>query len=194
MFSYIKGEITSICSGYAVIENMDIGYKVFVDDNLASTLNLNEMVILFIYTNVREHDISLFGFLKEEYLNLFSMLISVSGIGSKSAISILSAIDYNSLMNLVMLEDISSLSNLPGIGKKTAARIVVELRDKFKNIYNPENIISPYAGVDYDERRQAKEALISLGYSKSESLKVIDAMDLGLSTEQLIKLALRKLN
>jgi len=134
MYEYIKGEIVSKKHDYVVVDNAGIGYKIFTSINTMSRLQTNEQALLHTYLHVREDIMVLYGFYSEEELFLFNMLISISGIGPKAALSILSVLSYQEVATAVVCEDAASLSKAPGIGKKTAMRIILELKDKLKGL------------------------------------------------------------
>ncbi|MCQ2553655.1 MAG: Holliday junction branch migration protein RuvA, partial [Clostridia bacterium] len=131
MIHYIKGMITEAALGKVVIENGNIGYEVNVPDNSISILaNQNEIVTLYTAMIVREDDISLYGFTDTQSLAMFNTLMTVSGVGAKGALAILSALDVRSLKQAIMFEDVAAITKANGIGKKIAQRIVLELKDK----------------------------------------------------------------
>ena len=200
MFAYIKGSLEEKGSNYVVIDVSGIGYKIFMSDNSIQSIGeLGEKVKVHTYYYVREDNISLYGFLSKEELKMFELLLSVSGIGAKSAISMLSNITPSSFAFAVISNDVSTLKGLPGIGAKTAQRIIFELQDKLKNeeklavegakeqieteIYNSENV------------KEAIQALQILGYNKKEIDKAMQKLkDENLSVEELIKKGLALLS
>ena len=133
MFAYIKGNIEEKSCGYVVIEANGVGYKVFMPEPEIENLGeIGETIKIHTYYWVREDNISLYGFSSKEELKMFEILITTSGIGAKSAITILSNIDASSFALAVINEDTHKLTKLPGIGAKTAARMILELKDKIK--------------------------------------------------------------
>ena len=133
MFSYIKGSLEEKSSNYVVIDVMGIGYKIFMSDSSINSIGeIGEKVKVHTHYHVREDDISLYGFLTNEELRMFELLLQVSGIGAKSAITMLSNISPSSFALAVLSNDVDSLKKIPGIGPKSAARIILELQDKLK--------------------------------------------------------------
>ena len=180
MFAYIKGSIEEKSSGYVVIEASGVGYKIFMPEPEIEGLGeIGEIVKIHTYYWVREDNISLYGFSTKEELRMFEILITTSGIGAKSGITILSNIDASSFALAVINEDTHKLTKLPGIGAKTAARIILELKDKLKK----QRVISDNENID-----EAISALQVLGYSKREIEKAFEKTSLeGLSVEDMIR-------
>jgi len=134
MFAYIKGTLEYKCSDYLIVEANGIGYKIFTSISTIETAGrVGEQVKIYTYLHVREDIINLYGFLTQEELGMFELLISVSGIGPKAAISVLSSISPSKFGLAVITDDIKTLTKAPGIGNKTAQRIILELKDKIKN-------------------------------------------------------------
>ena len=132
MIAYLKGELVVKSEEYIIIEVQGIGYKVFMSKKSIDELQENRQVRVYTYLKVREDDISLFGFNTNEELRMFELLLSVSGIGAKSAITILSNISPSSFALAVISNDVNTLKKLPGIGIKSAQRVILELKDKLK--------------------------------------------------------------
>lgn len=200
MISYIKGKIEYISEGFIIVDNGGIGYKIYVSPNLMSnSKGIGETVKIFTYMSVREDDISLYGFESFEELEIFNKLITVSGIGPKGALVIISTISPSDFVMAVISEDVSTISKAPGVGKKTAQRIILELKDKFntenfveEKIFGESKGLSSVVSQDY--KFEAIEALSTLGYSRSEAAKAVSAIECeGLTTEDILKLALKKL-
>ncbi len=198
MYAYIKGELVDKANNYVIIEAGGIGYKIFMSQNSIEKLpDVGEKQKVFTHYHVTEDNISLYGFLSNEELRMFELLLSVSGIGAKSAIQILSNITPSSFALAVITNDVSQMIKLPGIGKKTAARIILELQDKLKT----EQAIEPAEGtaekkvVKNDNVNEAKSALQVLGYTAKEIEKALEKLDVsGLSIEDIIKKALKNLS
>lgn len=195
MFSYIKGSLEIKSSNYIVVENNGIGYKVFMSAKSIGTIGeIGNSIKVHIHYHVREDEISLYGFNSEEELRMFEILISVSGIGTKSAIAMLSDISPSSFALAVINDDITRLTKIPGVGKKTAQRLILELKDKLKSedlsCDTDEDTNSNKVEIDQD----AVTALKVLGYSKKEIENALNKADIkGLNTEEIIKLALKYL-
>ena len=141
MLAYIKGTIEDKAKDYVVIETTGLGYKVFMPETAMEKLgNIGDKVKVYTYYRVREDDISIFGFNTKEELRMFELLLSVSGIGAKTAIIMISIIEPSEFALAVIANDISKLVEVPGIGTKSAQRIVLELKDKLKKEENIEKI------------------------------------------------------
>jgi Holliday junction DNA helicase RuvA len=197
MFSYIKGIVGEVNPDYVVVENNGIGFQIMTSRNVTSSVRNGESITMYTHLNVREDDMSLFGFVRKEELNCFKLLINISGIGPKGALAILSALSLDELRLAVLSEDYKAISKANGVGTKTAQRVVIELRDKF-NLEDISGINSdedlPAGAVD-DNMSEAAQALVALGYSNAEALKAIKAVKdyQSLSTEALLKEALKKM-
>lgn len=194
MFAYIKGNLAYKTSTYIVLDVQGVGYKIFMTNSAIDKLEEEgKTVKVFTHYHVTEDNISLYGFLTDEELRMFELLLSVSGIGAKSAIAMLSSISPSEFALAVISNDISKLVKIPGIGKKTAARIVLELQDKLKTeqaIETTESVIE-----SNNNSEEAIAALQVLGYTKKdieEVLKHIDIKDSSL--EEIIKSALKLLS
>ncbi len=194
MISFIIGNVIQIEEDYMIIQNNNIGYKIYSSARSLEKIELASKDIL-VYTNmiVREDDISLYGFINEEEIEVFKLLISVSRIGPKVALGILSSLSPNVLKTCIVKEDIKTLCKAPGVGKKTAERLILELRDKI-DISEVEN--DELIEVDnYSAKIEAIEALVSLGYSRYEVEKELnDTSLIGAGTEDIIRYALKKLS
>ena len=133
MFAYIKGSLEVKTNGYIVIDVNGIGYKIFMSETAINKLGaIGEIIKIHTYVRVREDDISIYGFNTNEELRMFELLLSVSGIGAKSALVILSNVSVSSFALAIINNDINLLKKLPGIGPKTAQRVILELKDKLK--------------------------------------------------------------
>ena len=196
MFAYIKGSLEQKSNNYVVIDVGGIGYKIFMATKAIEALGeIGEVVKVHTHYYVREDNISLYGFNTKEELRMFELLLQVSGIGAKSAIAMLSEISPSSFALAVISDDISQLVKIPGIGKKTAARIVLELKDKLKTeeaITKTEEV--KLSITNEEETSEAIAALQVLGYTKreiEEALKNVDTKNLQL--EEIIKQGLKNL-
>ncbi len=183
MIGSIRGKITLKTDKFLIVEAAGVGYKISVSpDSLSKTNKLGEEVLLWIHTHVREDILDLYGFLERSELEFFEMLISVSGIGPKGALGILSTTTIDTLKTAVRTGDTGYLTNISGIGRKTAEKIVIELRDKLgKDI----------EGASLREELDALEALKSLGYSQNEARDALKEVAADLSTNAKIKAALK---
>ncbi len=170
MFNYIIGEIVLKSENSVVVENNSVGFEISVSQStLLSLPSIGSVAKIYTYLNVREDEMSLFGFSTLEEKEMFLKLISVSGIGPKVALSILSGIRLSDLSIAIKTEDIKVLSTIKGLGKKTAERIVLELKDKISVIgFNEENVpMLNESAID-----EATEALVALGINKNEAYRL----------------------
>jgi len=194
MYSYIKGSLEIKANGFVVIENNGIGYKIFMSENGIEELGeTGDNVKVYTYYHVREDNISLFGFTSNEELRMFELLISVSGVGAKSAINMLSAITPSDFALAIISNDISSLIKVPGIGAKSAQRIILELKDKLKTEEAISKVDSKIkvAIKQNNNQEEAIAALQVLGYNKKEVEKILEKFDTDeLSVEDIIRKAL----
>lgn len=169
MINFIEGKVVDKQEDYVVIENNQIGYEIYVSSFTQNTLIYqNEMAKLFTYMNVREDGITLYGFATKEEKNMFLKLISVSGIGPKMAMGILSNISIVDLTNAIFRQDIKMLCTVKGLGKKTAERLLVELKDKTL----PTTVASSDDNVNMSYVDEATDALVSLGVGKNEAYRL----------------------
>jgi len=194
MYSYIKGSLEIKANGFVIVENSGIGYKIFMSENGIEGLGeIGKEVKVYTYYHVREDNISLFGFTSNEELRMFELLISVSGVGAKSAINMLSAISPSDFALAIISNDISSLVKVPGIGAKSAQRIILELKDKLKTEEAISKVDSKIkvAVKQNNNQEEAVAALQVLGYNKKEVEKVLEKLDTAvLSVEDIIRKAL----
>lgn len=197
MISYIKGRLEIKAKDYIVVDVSGIGYKIFMSETAISELEKGKEVKVFTYMRVREDDISLYGFLNNEELVTFELLISVGGVGAKSAITILSNITPSKFALAVITNDVNTLKKLPGIGAKTAGRIILELKDKMKteqSIEESKNEEIKEAIVLDNKANDALEALCVLGYTKKDVENVIAKIDTTkLTVEEIIRQGLKYL-
>ena len=196
MFAYIKGSLEQKSNNYVVIDVGGIGYKIFMATKAIEALGeIGEIVKVHTHYYVREDNISLYGFNTNEELRMFELLLQVSGIGAKSAIAMLSEISPSSFALAVISDDISQLVKIPGIGKKTAARIVLELKDKLKTeeaITKTEEV--KLSITNEEETSEAIAALQVLGYTKREIERALENVDTkNLQLEEIIKQGLKNL-
>ncbi len=196
MISYIIGEIKYIGEENFIIENNNMGYLINSSFNTIKTLEINNEFKIFTKMNVREDDISLFGFSSKDELEVFELLTSVSTIGPKNAIAVLSTLNVDKIKLAILNNDIDTLTKAKGIGKKTASRIILELVDKVKKmaINDDISISEDSFTTSNKEIDVAREALINLGYQRNSIDKVLTTLkDSDLSLEEIIKEALKKM-
>ena len=201
MFAYIKGNLVEKSSNYVVIEVMGIGYKIFMSDSSINKIGeIGENIKVHTHYHVREDDISLYGFLSNEELRMFELLLGVSGIGAKSAIAMLSNISPSAFALAVLSNDVDSLKKIPGIGPKSAARIILELQDKLKKEQTELAIEKGKQEITQEIERsknaeEAIQALQILGYNKREIEKAFEKIaNTDVSVEELIKKGLSLLS
>lgn len=194
MFAYIKGSLEIKANNYVVIDVSGIGYKIFMaGSNIDKIGDIGNNVKVYTHYYVREDNISLYGFLTDEELRMFELLISVSGIGAKSAIAMLSEITPTNFALSVISNDVTKLTKIQGIGAKTAQRIILELKDKLKTEQAIEKQDTKIQKVIAEETNyeEAISALQILGYNKKEIEKTLEKLDLtGLLVEDIIRKAL----
>lgn len=192
MIAYINGILEEIEPGFIVVESGGIGYGITVPTGSMPCLpRIGEMVKIYTHFHVNEDSQKLYGFSTKEEKELFKMLISVSGVGPKAGIGILSVLSPDDIRLAILSDDDKALSRAPGLGPKTARKIIVELKDKFsKSVVSPSKSVAP---ASVGAREEAISALISLGYSPSESLKAVSKIEIqqDMSAEDILRAALK---
>lgn len=205
MLAYIKGKLEMKMTEYIVIDVGGLGYKVFMaESGIEKIGNIGENIKVYTHYRVREDDISIFGFNTLEELKMFELLLGVSGVGAKTALGMLAICEPSEFALAIVSEDVKTLTQIPGIGPKSAKRIILELKDKIKTqqqveainnkIENKTETNSKIQEVLQTEgkEKEAIEALQVLGYNKKEIEKALEKLDVKeLSTEELIKKGLR---
>ena len=197
MIAYLKGIVADVETDKIIIENNNIGYNVFVTGALAMNTGIGESIILYTYLNVKEDAMNLFGFATKDELKVFKILIGVSGVGPKGALGILTTLSPDELRVAVMSDDAKAISKAPGIGNKTAMKVIIELKDKLdiEDILNKDNNLSGNSKISmYDEIiNEAYQAMVALGYSQSEAMKAVKSADIDEKTtaQDIIKYALK---
>ena len=196
MISFIKGTVAQVLADSAIVDNNGLGWQVYMSGSALGRLpHSGETVMLYTHLQLKEDGVSLFGFLEPQEKQMFEMLISVTGVGPKAALSILSVLSASQLIIAILSDDTASLCKAPGVGKKTAQRLSLELRDKIKS-KETENAIGPQQSLspNQEQRQDAIDALIALGYGRSDAVGAVMETALpDMKTEQMIRLALRKL-
>lgn len=204
MINFIRGELVEICENYVVIDRNGMGYEVHVPQTVYGMLPpVGETVQLYTYLQVKEDGVALFGFIRKEDLTVFKLLITVNGIGPKGALGILSAISTDELRFAILADDAKAIAKAPGIGAKTASKLILELKDKFKledafeasyaaNTSSQMSMLNP-SGME-GVKEEAIQALVALGYSSSEALKAVKnvAIIQGMTAEDVIKAGLKR--
>ncbi|MBV7275314.1 Holliday junction branch migration protein RuvA [Clostridiaceae bacterium UIB06] len=193
MYEYIKGIYEGMYRDYIVIENNGVGYKIYTSGSTLAKLPKNgEEVLIYLQQIVREDFIGLYGFLTREELNMFKLFLTINGVGAKAALSLLSISNVNNLKYAILSGDEKTIIKAPGIGKKMAQRIILELKDKIKT----DELVSIENMEDNIEEKkenvsEALEALVALGYSEKEAQKALEAVDKRDSLESIIKNSLK---
>ena len=203
MLAYIKGELAVKARGYVVIDVGGLGYKVFMSELAMEKIGkIGDIVKVHTYYRVMEDDISIFGFNTSEELRLFELLISVSGVGAKTAITMLGTMEPGDFAIAIITEDVNTLKKLPGIGAKTAGRIVLELKDKLKKERQIEELSVAVdeinkikTVVEKDTKlEEAFTALQVLGYNTKDIEKAMEKIDNSLSLEEIIRAGIKELS
>lgn len=201
MYAYIKGILAEITEDAIIVENQGIGYEIAVPGQVFDYLpSVGEEVKIYTYHYVREDAILLYGFLTKEDVRIFKMLIGVSGIGPKGALAILSVLSTDDLRFAILGDDAKAIAKAPGVGAKTAQRVIIELKDKLsledafeQKLANQAQkaALNPAVGV----KNEAILALTSLGYSQSEALKVLQGIEISPDdqVEDVLKMALKQM-
>lgn len=198
MYAYIKGELAEVNPDHIVLETGGIGYQIFIPGTVFSYLPaLGETLKVYTYLYLREDAMILYGFLEKDDLELFQLLISVSGIGPKGGLAILSTLDADDLRFAILSGDAKAISKAPGVGGKTAQRVILELKDKlsledaFEAKHAHVQMANPSTGSLV--KNDAVLALTALGYSQTESLKAVSAVEIteNMDVEEVLKAALK---
>lgn len=195
MFSYLKGILEDIKNNYIVIDINGIGFKVYTSTHTIDQIpSLNQQVKVHTYLNIKEDAMDLYGFMEVDELRIFELLISVSGVGPKAALAILSTLSPMQISLAIVSSDENMLIKAPGVGKKIAQRIILELKDKIKSedLSNFEAIDSGVEGNGHIS--EAVQALLALGYSISDASRAVQAVDSQyIELEDIIRQALKTL-
>ena len=197
MFAYINGIIKEKMNNTVVLDVNGLGYEIFASNNTLDSLPpINEIATVYTYLHVREDAYLLFGFATKQEKEVFLKLISVSVVGAKTAIQILSGITPNNLINAIMLNDIKTISSVKGLGKKTAERIIVELKNNLGELQGLAAIplMNYMEAVSSSASEEAVEALVSMGLTKMEAVKLVSLVATAEdTTERIIEKALRNM-
>lgn len=193
MFSYIKGKLVEYGEDHIIIDNNDIGYKIYTSNtSMTGLVKKDEKVILYTSLIHREDDMCIYGFSSKKELKLFQMLITVSGVGAKLALGILSSIPFEKLISMIITEDANGLTKAQGVGKKTAQRLILELKEKLEKnleVSMESQVLEPSIKSNISE---VMAALSSLGYGRTEAENVVKKVaQEGLSVEATIRKALK---
>ncbi len=202
MIAFVKGILDSISEDRIVVENQGIGFEILVPGSVVQALpQPGNTVKIYTYTYVREDILQLYGFLTRDSMDMFKLLITVNGIGPKGALGILSVMDTDTLRLAILSEDAKSIAKAPGIGIKTAGKLVLELKDKchledvFENGDLQDEAVPMANGAGNDSRNDAIEALTALGYSASEATRAVRNVNIvpDMTVEDILKQSLKNL-
>ena len=204
MIGYIKGRLEEVMDGAIIVDNNGIGYEILVPATVIGSLpSKGNEVKIYTYMNVREDLLQLFGFMTRDDLEVFKMLITVSGIGPKGALGILGVMSADDIRFAVMSEDAKTISKAPGIGAKTARKLIIELKDKlnFKDVIEgaldrgESAAANNSSSSDKQIISDAVEALTALGYSASDAMKAVRMVEMtdDMTVEMLLKLSLKNM-
>ena len=192
MIGFLRGKVVQLLTDYCLLDVGGVGYRVFIPTSTRSRLKTGEEAMLYTHLSVREDAMTLYGFESQEEYQGFQMLISVSGIGPKVALGILSSITVSKLFQAIHEKQIAVLTKLPGVGKKSAERMILELKDKAAELDGAEGEIEAPAEEIGDSLSDAAAALSSLGYSQAEISSVLRRVKGTASTEEAVKFALKE--
>jgi len=195
MIGSLIGLIKDKKPSLVLLEVSGVGYEVHIPLSTSFQLpNNGESTFILTHLVIRDDQHTLYGFATEEERKLFRTLIKISGVGAKMALTILSGINVNGFVQSVINEDVDTLVHLPGIGKKTAERLIVEMKDKIQDVTDSSELPGSSAS-DNNMILEARNALVNLGYKSSEARKILDKIDTtGLEVEELLRQALKSLN
>lgn len=198
MISYIRGELVSLEAEKVIVDVQGVGYGIFMPQTAMKHLPpTGEQVRIHTYLNVKEDAMQLYGFLTRDDLEVFKLLITVNGIGPKGGLGILSTLTPDELRFAVMAKDVKAISAAPGVGKKTAEKLILELKDKLsiEDVLNhqAEEGMVQTASAGQEEQAEAVQALTALGYGNTEALRAVRQVEMteGISVEEILKRALK---
>ncbi|WP_413627157.1 Holliday junction branch migration protein RuvA [Fructilactobacillus vespulae] len=198
MYEYLNGELTGLSSGYLVIDINGVGYLVYVANPYHFESMINQKVKIYVHQSVSDSALTLYGFETLADKQLFEQLLNVSGIGSKSGLAIMAGNDNTGLINAIKTENVTYLTKFPGIGKKTAQQIILDLKDKIEKTLQPsdENLFKPVETSDNQNLAEALDALEVLGFTNKNVMKIktkLESLDSNLSTDEYISTGLKML-
>lgn len=199
MIAFLKGKVVSVSESQLVLDVNDVGFQISITSRDAARMpSVGHQVLLYTYLSVREDAMQLFGFLSEDDLEIYRLLIGVSGIGPKAGLGILSVLSADDLRFAVLADDAKAIARAPGVGNKTAQKLILELKDKLSLEEAIEKKLDNAAdgGLDLQENKnQAVQALVALGYSGSEALRAVKQVEISpdMDTEDILKQALKKM-
>ena len=194
MFYYLKGTVVHTFENFAVLDIGGIGFKIYSSLSSLSKITQNNNYIFYTYTNIREDAFDVYGFITQDELNFFEMLLSVSGVGPKAALAVLSALSPSGVATAVLTNDAKAISAAQGVGIKTAQRIILELQSKISGEDLLQNVSENDNFLNMSANNDAVAALMALGYNATEAKRAIAAAEPGKTVEETIKNALLKLS
>lgn len=200
MIAFLKGELSAIYEDKVIIEVSGVGYNVMMPSSCTAALpGIGNSVKIYTYLSVREDAMQLYGFNTSDELELYKLLITVNGIGPKAALQILSSMTGNDIKFAILSSDAKTISKVPGIGPKTAQRLIIDLKDKIDLIDTFESKISKTQATTAklsDEKTEAVEALVALGYSQKDAYSAVSTAEIedGAPVEEVLKLALKNIS
>ena len=191
MYYYIKGTLVQKSDNYIVVDANGVGYMIYTSQNsMENAGEVGKKITIYTYLHVREDVMDLFGFTTIEEKNMFMQLISVSGVGPKAALSILSVTTPAKFAVAVITNDVKTITKASGVGPKMAQRVILELKDKMKTDELEIDLEDESEDILSDNRSEAISALVVLGYSSNDAQKAVKGIDGTLSVEEIIKKAL----
>lgn len=204
MIGYLRGEVAAVSEGKLILDVHDVGFMISVTSKDASLMpSAGNEVKIYTHLQVKEDDMQLYGFLTQDDLETFRLLLNVNGIGPKAALGILSVLSSDDLRFAVLADDVKAISRAPGIGNKTAQKLILELKDKMsledafeKKLANRKESQAALASPSDDAKNEAVLALTALGYSNSDSLRAVRQAEVtdGMDVEEILKAALKHLS
>ena len=200
MIGFVSGRLDYISESSIIVENNGIGYEIFVPVSVSARLVVDSEVKIYTYMNVREDAVQLFGFTSRDDLEVFKLLITVSGVGPKVALGILGFMTADDIRFAVMADDAKTIAKAPGIGPKTAGKLILELKDKLKirdvveDALDRGKLKNGQTGSDFSEIT-AEEALTALGYSAADAMRGVSSVEIteDMTVEKLLKLSLKNM-
>lgn len=180
MIAFVRGTAVDMTENSVIVEAGGIGYEIYMTGTDLSQIHMGEEVKIHTYFNVREDAMQLYGFRSKDDLQMFKLLLGVNGVGPKAALGVLAGITADELRFAILSDDVKTLSKAPGIGKKTAQKLILELKDKMKledafelKLVHEQERAAVGAGEVSDGRQEAVEALVALGYSSADALRAV---------------------
>jgi len=197
LYDYLKGRLVEVTNGKAVIENNGVGFSISLPPGNESYYNsVGQEVVIYTRLMVKDDEMYLYGFASYEERRLFNLILGISGFGPRTALSLLGILSVSQLYVAVLEENVETLSRAPGVGRKAAQRLILELKEKLPGMMSPEELAGSLAGQAYSVVDDVTEALCNLGYSRNEAIRVLENVvknDRQIPREELLKKALRSM-